>query len=272
MIPLDVIGQAVEEHRPTHVFAMFSGGHDSLTSTHIAAQHPEFRAAVHINTGIGIEETREFVRDTCHAQGWPLIELRTDPEVYRGEVLRHGFPAGVQQHSVMFRTLKERRVEQLVREHKLHRLDRIALIAGVRKQESLRRMGLAEASRRIGAQVWVNPIIDWSHDDKQDYMAVNRLPRNPVVDHLHMSGECLCGCYANMPNSGELDQIGFFYPAVRRQIEALEQEVFKAGKWPNWGAFRPGEFVDRGEAQPWLPLCASCPTRWETAMAADTRR
>ena len=43
MTPYEVIDQAVAEHKPSHVFALFSGGHDSLTSTHIAAQHPSFR-------------------------------------------------------------------------------------------------------------------------------------------------------------------------------------------------------------------------------------
>ena len=44
---LDLMNAAIEEHNPVAVFAMFSGGHDSLTATHIAAQHPKFTAAVH---------------------------------------------------------------------------------------------------------------------------------------------------------------------------------------------------------------------------------
>ena len=50
---LAVIDAAVREYRPSHLFALFSGGHDSLTATAITAQHPRFTAAVHINTGIG---------------------------------------------------------------------------------------------------------------------------------------------------------------------------------------------------------------------------
>jgi hypothetical protein len=49
-----VITDAVDEHRPSHVFALFSGGHDSLCSTAVAALHPSFTAAVHINTGVGM--------------------------------------------------------------------------------------------------------------------------------------------------------------------------------------------------------------------------
>jgi len=260
--PLGLIERAVAEHKPRAVFGMFSGGHDSLCSTHIAAQHPAFTAAVHINTGIGVEQTREYVRQTCQAQGWPLIELRTDPQIYVDQVLAHGFPAGRQRHQVMYRLLKERQVQRLLREHKVGRYDRVLLVAGARRQESVVRMSSTQPVQRIKSVVWANPILEWSHADKHDYMARHNLPRNPVVDNLHMSGECLCGCFANMPESGELHAIRFFYPDAAAYISALEQRVFECGKWANWGQFRPDGFEERGEIQPWLPLCQDCPTRW----------
>jgi 3'-phosphoadenosine 5'-phosphosulfate sulfotransferase (PAPS reductase)/FAD synthetase len=257
-----LLDAVIDEYQPTHVFGMFSGGHDSVCSTHLAAQHPRFTAAVHINTGIGVEQTREYVRRTCADLGWPLIELRTDPSVYRRQVLGYGFPAGGQPHSLLYRILKERRVEELVRIHKQARGDRILLVAGARRQESRVRMGSTQAVMRRGAQVWVNPILDFSHADKEDYMERHQLPRNPVVDHLHMSGECLCGCFANMPESHELEQIGFFYPEVMAQIRDLEHEVYRAGKWHNWGTFRPEHVPELDDRQAWLPLCQDCPTRW----------
>ena len=142
----------------------------------------------------------------------------------------------------------------------------VMLVAGARRQESRIRMGSIQVMRRRKSQVWVNPIIDFSHADKEDLIESAGLPRNPVVDALHMSGECLCGCFANMPESGELGQIGFFYPEVRAQIRALEQEVFNAGAWPNWGQFRTPGYEKQGTLQPWLPLCQDCPTRWEVAL------
>ena len=51
---LGVLDQSMTRYEPSHLFAMFSGGHDSLTATRIASKHPNFSAAVHINTGIGI--------------------------------------------------------------------------------------------------------------------------------------------------------------------------------------------------------------------------
>lgn len=82
-----VLDAAVEEHAPSHVFALFSGGHDSLCSTALAAKHSAFTAAVHINTGIGIPETREFVRSTCEERGvfghWWVLEKSLSGEVNR---------------------------------------------------------------------------------------------------------------------------------------------------------------------------------------------
>ena len=59
---------AIRRYKPVAVFGMFSGGHDSICAVHMAAQRPEFTAAVHINTGIGIEQTREFVRRRAGAR------------------------------------------------------------------------------------------------------------------------------------------------------------------------------------------------------------
>ncbi len=76
-----ILHGAVTTHRPSHIFALFSGGHDSLCSTHIASILDGFTAAVHINTGIGVEQTRQFVRRTCREQGWPLLEYHPPPYI-----------------------------------------------------------------------------------------------------------------------------------------------------------------------------------------------
>ena len=92
---LALIEQACENYKPSHVFAMFSGGHDSLVATLIASKHPRFSGAVHINTGIGIEQTRKFVRQTCDKRGWPLIEIRAKEDCgqdYERIVMDNGFP------------------------------------------------------------------------------------------------------------------------------------------------------------------------------------
>ena len=259
---LSVIDAAIQEHAPSHLFALFSGGHDSLASTHLVSQHPAFRGVVHVNTGIGIEETREFVRDTCRRQGWPLLEYHPPEGLYERRCLRFGLPGGPVQHTATYHLLKGDQIKRAVREHKTHRLDRIALVTGVRKQESARRLRLHPVPiRREGARVWVNPTLEWSALDVSRYVDAQGLQRNPVVDKLHRSGECLCGALADPKELGEIE---FWYPEVGKRIRELEHACFKRGLPYRWGR---DASVPIDPAQPMLPLCQSCETRWdESAM------
>jgi len=255
--PQTVIDGAIAEHNPARVFALFSGGHDSVTSTHIAAQHPSFSGVAHVNTGIGIEETREYVRQVCRDQGWPLIELHAPEGLYEQRCRAYGMPGGPIQHGIMYQLLKDDQIRQLVRDHKRFKGDRVGLVTGARKAESERRMRVhPEYVRRERAQLWINPILDWTKSDVHDYMERVGLPRNPVVDKLHRSGECLCGALADPQ---ELDWIAFWYPDVAARIRSLEQDCFSRQLPYNWGTKTSQPF---DENQPMLPLCQDCPTRW----------
>jgi 3'-phosphoadenosine 5'-phosphosulfate sulfotransferase (PAPS reductase)/FAD synthetase len=251
-LPLGV-QDAIKQEQPSHIFALFSGGHDSLCSTHLVSAHSRFAGVVHCNTGIGIEQTREFVRQTCEDQGWPLLELRPDRFTYRDLILGangyHGFPGGPRSHMRFYYYLKQRQIDAVVREHKTGPKDRIGLVTGIRKSESDRRMAgaFAEYVHRKGAQLWLNPILDWTQADKNAYMEEWDLPRNEVVDVLHRSGECLCGAFTR---KGEFREIEIFYPEAAAQIRELEDE---AGDF--WG--RRGE-REKPDQLDFLPMCVGC--------------
>lgn len=249
-----VIDAAAAEHEPSHLFALFSGGHDSLTSTALAAEHPRFAAAVHINTGIGIEETREFVRETCRREGWPLIELHPDAKTYEELVLADGFPGGPRSHNTMYYWLKQRQVRRLVREHKQGRHGRVVLVTGIRAEESERRMAsvMAQPVYRVGAQVWVNPILDWTGVDCGRLIEARGLERNEVVDLLHRSGECLCGALAH---AREIREIERWFPETAARIHRLEAEVQARGIAASVWAGRLHGVSSRQTA---MPLCSSC--------------
>lgn len=255
-----VITQAVEEHNPSHVFALFSGGHDSLTSTSIAARHPAFSGAVHCNTGIGIEQTREFVRETCRSQGWPLLEYTPDGMSWEDICRKGGMPGGPAQHDITYYWLKQRSIRRLVREHKQGTRGRIALVTGIRTEESERRMTsvMAKPVHRIGAQLWINPILEWTAIECGRYIEAQGLKRNPVVDTLHRSGECLCGA---MAHHKELDEIAYWYPEVAARIKAMEFDCFKRDLPSRWGGSQRLQMPH--PSQQWMPMCRSCATRWE---------
>jgi len=256
---VSAIEQAIASYQPACILALFSGGHDSVCSTHLAAQHPAFKAVVHVNTGIGVEQTREYVRQVCRDQGWPLLEECAPEGWYDANCLKMGMPGGPGQHGIMYQRLKDDQVRAVVRRHKRRRGDTVGLVTGIRRSESDRRMRVhAEPYVRERALLWINPLLDWTSADIADYMVAAGLPRNPVVDHLHRSGECLCGALADPQ---ELDWIALWYPEVAARIRALERQCFERGLPHNWGRGLPMA-IDPN--QPMLPLCSDCPTRWDS--------
>lgn len=222
-----VLNQAIEEHKPIKMFALFSGGHDSLTATHVTAQHPAFSGVIHIDTGTGLNETQEFVVETCRREGWPL-EILKGPFSYEQLIVRYGFP-GPASHGYMYRYLKERPLMRFVGTQKTKTQDRIALSGGMRSQESQRRMGHVEPIHRVGAVVWVSPLHDWTGTEINRYVSANGLKRNKVKDNLHLSGECFCGSFAS---ELELREVGFYYPYMEKRIMAWQRLVRAAKEVP----------------------------------------
>ena len=255
-----VIDAAIEQYAPKKVFALFSGGHDSLTVTHLTSKHPAFSGVIHINTGIGIPQTNQFVRDTCAEQGWTLHELHP-PERYIQMIVRTGFP-GPDAHPWMYRRLKERALMQFVKTQKTHRMDKIAFCGETRSQESVRRMGTVQVMSQQGAVIWVAPIHDWTAIDTTDYIHTHGLKRNPVKDRLHISGECLCGCFADRL---ERREIAYWYPEVDAELTKYEEIVSTVAR------LRPGDITVpeqrcqwgwanglRNEQMELFPLCHFC--------------
>lgn len=253
---LALIDEACARYRIAGVLGLFSGGHDSLTAVHVASKHPKFTAAVHINTGIGVAETREFVRSTCKSFGWPLREYSAIDcgQDYREIVKKYGFP-GPPQHKAMYIRLKERPLRAAIREVKLgrNRLEKTLLISGARSQESERRMGHVEPIYKEPGEgrVWVSVIHDWSKHECNEYLAANNVPRNPVVDLIHKSGECLCGAYAK---PGELKELACWFPKTADEIKALEKEVAAAGHPCGWEDKR----TSKRKVNKNMPMCHGC--------------
>lgn len=245
-----VIAEQSETHKIAGIVALYSGGNDSTTLAHMFKERAS--AAAHANTTIGIEQTRQFVRDTCAGWGLPLIE-KTAPVTYRELVLDQGFP-GPGHHWKMYQRLKERPLRQVRAEFVTNpRKERVIFLAGRRRDESARRRNVPEVER-AGSTVWVSPLAWWTKMDLNTYREMHPdIPRNEVSDILHMSGECLCGAFAK---PGELDEIAMWFPDVAEEIRAIEREVQACGKHAeklsSWG-HRNGKPTEKVGA-----LCSSC--------------
>ena len=116
-------------------------------------------------------------------------------------------------------------------------------------------MGHVEPVQRMGGQLWIAPILHWNDDDKLEYMDVNKLTRNRVVDTICMSGECLCGAFAKKE---ELFDLIEEFPDVAAEILALQSEAEAAGVHAKWGTRPPGT---KRKATKGGMLCSTCNTK-----------
>lgn len=261
---VDLLDSTAEAHGASAVWSLLSGGDDSLATAIVTSRAKLFRGCLHIDTGIGIPETQTFVRETCAAQGWPLKVYR-GPYDYAALAVQFGFP-GPAAHFRMYIRLKERALDAFIRDHKVRWRDRIVLSTGARLTESDRRMGHVQQIQRDGCKLWVNAIRDWTKFDCHDAIARAGLPRNPVVELLHMSGECLCGSFAK---PDELKEIALWYPATAARIRSLEAQVKSAGqKACVWGVRPPRErkrqpAVRDSAGRRVGPLCQQCELNYE---------
>src|SRR5262249_54435936 len=150
-ISLETISEACDRYQCQKVFCLFSGGDDSTAALRVAVEHPKFCAAVHCNTGIGVEATRIHVRDVCQEMRIPLLEFKAaenvnakgeaDPQIYEQMVMEYGFPGPTKfGHGKMYVRLKDRGLRRLLREHTCGR-ENVVFASGCRSDESTRRMG-----------------------------------------------------------------------------------------------------------------------------------
>jgi 3'-phosphoadenosine 5'-phosphosulfate sulfotransferase (PAPS reductase)/FAD synthetase len=246
-----ILEGAIAEFQPSHVFAMLSGGHDSLCAAHLASRCSQFSGAVHIHTGIGILETRRHAYEAALRHMWAFRLYRPmKGNRYHELVVAHGFP-GPFHHRKMYNRLKERSIRRLINDHRVGK-ERILLVTGVRRAESKRRMGSLSETDREGRRVWET-------EHKWAYMKANGIAENPVTQLLCMSGECLCGAFAS---PGELNEIRMWYPKAAAEIDRLAEKCREAGVHAKWGE-RPPAKADPAQLDigPTGGLCWSCDAR-----------
>jgi 3'-phosphoadenosine 5'-phosphosulfate sulfotransferase (PAPS reductase)/FAD synthetase len=252
------IDDAICDYLPSRVYALFSGGNDSLASTHYSMNHGA-DTVVHIDTGIGVDEhgglsVIRFVKDTCKKYHWPLRIMRPPMMSYEEMVLKFGFP-GPGAHRYPYSWLKERCIRQLVRESKRNRNDTVALCTGVRRSESARRMGYVKPIYKVGGQVWVAPFFDQDKIYTLEYIRDHQLEVSPVVRLIGMSGECFCGAFAKPKEFAITIQPNF--PKLARKIARLERKAQQCGVRNSIWGVRPRKNPKNLDL-PFMPMCVNC--------------
>lgn len=283
-----LVDEALERCRPDHVLLAFSGGEDSVILAHLMQSRAD--ALVHVDTGIAVPDTLRHVEAVSAGWNRDLIVGRPEDkyeDLVLGNVLnkegpRAGEPAllgfpGPALHGKMYQRLKERALDSVRRGlvarrgRTRGRAGEIVQMAGMRWAESARRFRNASEIDPDGATTWVSPLVWWTDGHMREYRARYRcqldhdhaphrlcfpgaLPLNEVTEHLHMSGDCLCGAYAR---EGEIQGVDLFFPATGERIHELETAALRKGtippqrcKW-GWGA---GLEAPSGAGR----MCSSC--------------
>lgn len=251
-----IIERAVDRWRPESVWAAFSGGNDSTVMLDIVHEHVD--GIFHVDTTIGVRQTREFVRQMADLYGLPL-EVRRPPKSYDEIVSERGF-FGPADHEWAYRLLKKEAVRQFKREMlPPGESSNLMLLTGMRAHESRTRLAHGSDDRIEERIAWVNPIRHFTRTEMVLYRErYPQLPKNPVNDYLGKSGECLCGCFSHGPT--ELELVRDLDPDTATQIEALQDRLRADGSpFCRWG---PG-----GQAVPESygpgPLCSGCGVLFE---------
>lgn len=262
----EIIKKAVKDFEPIHALLLFSGGHDSVVSTHISMSILDQLglpySVYHGNTTISIKETREYVVERCIEYNLNLfIGSPKKGETYKDIVREYGFPGpNKKAHQIMYRRLKERALRNHVThviKSKPHARENVLLISGARQSESSIRMGYSDSIKKENSRIWCAPCFYWQSHQIDKYMKEYQIKRNPVKDTIGISGECLCGCFAD---KGEFDKIAQHYPDAGDYLDQLHTVAIENGKpWP-WthGPTKWSQLHPEGQIELELGMCSSC--------------
>lgn len=235
--PIDILQESIDLHDRDSFYVGFSGGKDStVVADMVATLFPkQFKGLVYCDTTIGTDETLEFVKEYCKQRDWKLNVL-TPKKSFEQIVKDVGFPkAGG--HNITMRYLKYAPLRKFILGRRKNHGEQPCVISGVRQDESKRRsVNASKEIYRDGNLYFISPVLYKSDEWMYEYYVKKGLRRSPVYDTLHISGDCLCGCFAK---SGELEIINIFHKKLFQKIKYLtwliKDRTDIADKYKTWG-------------------------------------
>ena len=241
--PHEIIKEAIDQNY-TDFYVAYSGGKDSgIVLDFISKEYPQnFKGVIYVDTGIATNMTLKFVKNYCKDHNYKLNLLHSydvkrkkeskygkpgDPFTFENLVLNYGFPKA-SGHNITMAWLKYYPIRQFIQK-KIKDNEKPAIISGVRKKESKRRSKRKSYSNHInhdGYMTFVCPLFYKSNNWVSEYYIKNNIKRSPVYKTLHISGDCLCGCFAKKE---ELKLLEMFHPEVFAEIKRLEKLIKEKG-------------------------------------------
>lgn len=279
---LDILNRAYEYWRPRWIFLLYSGGYDSVCSTHVGWHWAESIIATHgltkvisADTGVAADGWREYVERVASAERWTHeIWDNPNPDFYYDNSREYGFPFTKPMHGqIMFRNLKERTFDAVRAAHKNHPRDRCMLITGMRRAESTDRADTPEWLED-GAGLWVSPLVNWTEEDIYEYRIARGFEPNPFYETVGGSGDCEC----NWGQFTDIETIERYSPKLGAKIRPVHEEcLVKFGY--GYGERGDNEYLIGERAgqmtlpgvEPIINLCAGCAKHYDSIEATVQR-
>jgi phosphoadenosine phosphosulfate reductase len=263
----------LNQRNPDNVYAAVSGGNDSITALHFAHQSPqiELNGVLHVDTGFGIPQTAEYVKERCEDYGLEFIRIgdhnaRFSDERFESLAKLFGFPgSSIIAHSQVRHNLKDKPFDRFETN-----LDGdLALISGVRRFESDRRYEKLDRDgiQEVNGITWASPLVDFTDKDISTYQEHHQITENPVSALLCTSGECMCGSFGDRENLPLLEE---YFPEFARKLFQLEWSVLERAargeikqQYSLWahGSVAKGEYEARTDVDQASLMCSDCEER-----------
>lgn len=216
----------------------YSGGKDSGKVLHKLNEMGKLYGVLHLRTNTGVESTEKFVIEQCKQMNTKLFIREPTPLAfaYVSYCLQFGFP-GANMHSSIMKILKYNTMKKFIQEPQFKNKSP-AIIGGVRKFESIRRLGSYNSPITQESDLWfVNPIFYEETQTVYEYFIKNGLKRAPSYETLGFSGECMCGSFAGKGEAQLLKQVD---PKRFEFIEWITNGIKRFGtpeakKYSKWG-------------------------------------
>jgi len=182
------------EYAVRSLVCCFSGGKDSLVSTHYVlselADSDIGKYVVFVDTTVMLPLTVDFVRETAERFGWPLKILRPDPDFW---TLAGKWGTPTMRRRWCCYALKLKPIQDFVRGLKPQRGE----VTGLRRDESIRRAKFRQVIYKRRVRSWgYAPILTWSEKQVLAYIKRHNLPMPPHY-RLGLGETCMCGVFSS---------------------------------------------------------------------------
>lgn len=206
---------------PKPVYSLFSGGKDSFATASVLGDAGLLKGVVMIDTGIAADTWLQDVMDIVRKQAWYWEVVPTTTR-YEWFVAQYGFP-GPAMHGTVMNYLKGRAIRQWKKKYPGE-----ALASGVRLEESKRRGWSAVFESQWEGVTIYAPILNWTTKGVLAFNRERRYQKPRTYLTLGISGDCLCGAFAQ---THEPEALREHCPVAAARIAAMQSaDTYKWGQ------------------------------------------